>query len=104
VIVTSDLLGFTRDMWQPISEQVEKRYGISRDRLVLNASHTHSGPVTGQMGRPAYDLSGQQGEAVERYTKKLVDQVVNLAGQALERLQPAALPRWSSRISRACGS
>lgn len=91
VIVTSDLLGFTRDMWQPISEQVEKRYGVSRDRLVLNASHTHSGPVTGQLGRPAYELNAQQSEVVGRYTKNLVEQVVALAGRAIDRLQPAVL-------------
>jgi hypothetical protein len=91
VIVTADLLGFTRAMWQPISEEVEKRYGVSGDRLVLNASHTHSGPVTGQSGRPAYELDAQQTEVVRRYTKNLVEQVVNLGGRALGQLRPAAL-------------
>lgn len=91
ILVTADLLGFTRDMWQPISEAVETRYGISRDRLVLNASHTHSGPVTGQMGRPTYELDPAQAEVVDRYTKRVVEQVIDLAGRAIERLEPAAL-------------
>ncbi len=91
ILVTADLLGFTRDMWLPISEQIQKRYGISSDRLVLNASHTHSGPVTGQLGRPSYELDTQQAEVVRRYTKRLVEQVVALAGRAIDALEPASL-------------
>jgi hypothetical protein len=91
ILVTADLLGFTRDMWQPISEAVEKRYGVSADRLVLNASHTHSGPVTGQIGRPSYELNAEQADVVHRYTKRVVEQVIELAGRAIERLEPASL-------------
>lgn len=91
VLVTADLLGFTRDMWEPISKQIEQRYGVSRDRLVLNASHTHSGPVTGQLGRPSYELDAEQAEVVRRYTGRLVGQVVELAGRAIENLEPVAL-------------
>ncbi|MBI3696108.1 MAG: neutral/alkaline non-lysosomal ceramidase N-terminal domain-containing protein, partial [Acidobacteria bacterium] len=46
VLVTADLLGFNRQMSDAIAEGVRKKYGLSRDRLVLNASHTHSAPVT----------------------------------------------------------
>jgi hypothetical protein len=91
VLVTADLLGFTRDMWSPISQQIEKRFGVPPDRLVLNASHTHSGPVTGQLGRPSYELDTQQAEAVRRYTDRLVGQVVELAGRAIGEIQPATL-------------
>jgi hypothetical protein len=91
ILITADLLGFTRDMWLPISEAVEKRYGVSPDRLVLNASHTHSGPVTGQLGRPSYELDAQQAEVVRRYTAHLVEQVIDLAGRAIAGLEPAAL-------------
>src|SRR5687767_8970269 len=43
VWVTADILGFSRKMTQAIAERVEKKYGIDRSRLLLNASHTHSG-------------------------------------------------------------
>ena len=91
VIVTSDLLGFTASMSQSVAERVEKAHGLPRERLVLNASHTHSGPVTGQMGRPSYVLDEAQSKVVERYTAKLIDQVVGVIGKALADRQPAEL-------------
>lgn len=91
VIVTSDLLGFTASMSQAVAERVQKAHGLPRERLVLNASHTHSGPVTGQKGRPNYVLDATQSKVVERYTAKLIDQVVEVIGKALENREPADL-------------
>ena len=50
VLVTADLLGFTREMSETIAERARKKYGLPRERLAFNASHTHSGPVT-EIGR-----------------------------------------------------
>ena len=91
VIVTSDLLGFTASMSQEVAARVQKAHGLPRERLVLNASHTHSGPVTGQKGRPNYVLDENQSKVVERYTAKLIDQVVEVIGKALSDRQPAEL-------------
>src|SRR5258706_14631555 len=57
VLVTSDLLGFIKEVSDPIANRVREKYGIPRERLALTASHTHSGPVIGQMLRPAYPLT-----------------------------------------------
>jgi hypothetical protein len=91
VIVTSDLLGFTADMSQEVAERVRKAHGLPRERLILNASHTHSGPVTGQKGRPNYVLDQAQSKVVEGYTAKLIDQVVEVIGESLADRQPAEL-------------
>ncbi len=91
VIVTSDLLGFSRSMALTVADRVRRKYGMTRDRLVLNASHTHSGPVTGQVLRPAYDISPEQVRVVERYTARLLDQVVELIGAAIADLSPSVL-------------
>ena len=45
VLVTADILGFTRELSEVIAERANKQYGLSRDQLMLNASHTHTGPV-----------------------------------------------------------
>jgi neutral ceramidase len=89
VLVTSDLLGFTKEIADPIAERVRAKYGVPRERLALNASHTHSGPVTGQMLRPAYAMSPQQEEVVRRYTLHLIDQVVEVIGGAVQKMEPA---------------
>ena len=91
VIVTADLLGFSRDMAETIAGRVQKKFGVPRERLVLSASHTHSGPVTGEVLRPAYPLDEKQIAVINRYTAWLLDQVVNLIGTSIANLQPAQL-------------
>ena len=91
VIVTSDLLGFTSQMAATVADGVVKKYGLPRERLVLNASHTHSAPVTGQLLRPAYPLDDAQSAIIRRYTDKLLHQVVDLVGASLRNLAPAQL-------------
>jgi hypothetical protein len=65
------------------------KYGIPRERLALNASHTHSGPVIGRMLRPAYPLTPQHEAVIDRYTAHLQDLVVEVIGAAVGNLAPA---------------
>ncbi|MEZ5363458.1 MAG: neutral/alkaline non-lysosomal ceramidase N-terminal domain-containing protein [Bryobacterales bacterium] len=91
VMVTADLVGFTRSVSDPIFAEAKKRYGLLRAQLVLNASHTHSGPVTGQLGRPTYRLDAKEAAVVERYTKRLIEDVVAVIGEAIDNLEPAEM-------------
>jgi hypothetical protein len=34
-----------------IAQRARKKYGLKREQLILNASHNHSGPVTGDVLR-----------------------------------------------------
>lgn len=45
-IVTADLLGFGADLVGDVRRRVESMCGIPADRIMLAASHTHSGPAT----------------------------------------------------------
>ncbi len=89
VLVTSDLLGFPREVATPIASRVLEKYGLPRERLALNASHTHSGPMIGNMLRPAYSINEEQMAVVRRYTAQLIDQVVEVIGSAIRDLAPA---------------
>lgn len=91
VIVTSDLLGFNRAMVDEIAGRVKKEYGVAQDRLLLNASHNHSGPVTSGMLHLIYPLDDEQKQVIDRYTSKLLDQVVEAVGSAIKNLAPAEL-------------
>ena len=42
VLITADLIGFSRVLSDEISLQVEKEFNISRECLIFSASHTHS--------------------------------------------------------------
>ena len=91
VIVSAEILGFSRDMADAISQRVEKKYGVPRARLLLNASHTHSGPVTSEVLRPAYPLDDKQIAIIQRYTAWFLDQVVEVVGASLSDMRPADL-------------
>jgi neutral ceramidase len=88
VLVTSDLVGLRRQVADTIAERCEKQYGLTRDRLAINSSHTHSGPTTGEFGRAGYEA---QTEVVRRYTAALIDKAVETVGAALGNTSPARL-------------
>ncbi len=91
VLVTLDLAGIEREMADAMAERCRKEFGLTRDRLVLNISHTHSGPVAGLVPMPLYDLEPAQRETVRRYTNDLIDKTVRTVGQAIQGLAPAKL-------------
>jgi neutral ceramidase len=91
VLVTLDLASIEREMSNEMAAQCQKRYGLARDRLVLNVSHTHSGPVAGLVPMPLYDLTPAQREVVRRYTVDLIEKTVSVVGLAIQGLAPASL-------------
>jgi neutral ceramidase len=91
VLVTSDLLGFTGRVGNQIAAEALRRYGITRDRLLLNSSHTHSGPVIDDMLAVAYDLVPPQWKDIDEYTNELISKVVDVIGVALKQMRPATL-------------
>ncbi len=93
VLVPTDLVGFRAAVGKNIAERVEKQFGLPRARLILNSSHTHSGPLLADPLSIWYKwrLSDPQYRDVEDYTRELEDKVVAVIGAASPReLQAAA--------------
>lgn len=94
VLVTTDLVGLPRVVSQKIARRIQQRYGLRRDQLLLNSSHTHGGPVvegTDSMFFLGPRMSSAQRSAIGEYTGKLEDEIVEVVGAALGRLQPATI-------------
>lgn len=92
VLVTADILGFTREAGAAVAERCREEFGIPRERLLLNASHTHSAPVIDPPAWPEHPLlPDSQLSLIKRYTSSLVDKTVAAVGDALENLAPARL-------------
>lgn len=89
VIVALDLVGIEREMADAIAAEAQRRHGLGRDRLLLNVSHTHSGPVAGLVVMPLYDLGPEQRAAVQRYTQTLIARILDAIGGAIAQLAPA---------------
>jgi hypothetical protein len=95
VLVTSDLLGFPAAVAEPICERIEKKLVLARDRILLNSSHTHAGPLL-DLTATGKNAAGEALRTVE-YTRQLQDKVVEAVVQAAARLEPAQLS-WSSGV------
>jgi len=96
VIVTVELIGIPRPTRDWMEKQVEERFKLPPERLLLNASHTHCGPVVRETrysiyGNTVYGLSAEQIEQSNRYVEDLQRRLLRLVGQALENLAPARL-------------
>jgi len=92
VVVTADLLGFPGGVAKRIAERVREKHRIPRERLVLNASHTHGGPVIGDTLRVGYqDMTEAQWSDARDYTREVEDRVVECVAAALKDLRPATL-------------
>src|SRR5688572_31833228 len=44
VIVTLDLIGVSKSLRNSVESAVKKEHGLAREGLLMNCSHTHSGP------------------------------------------------------------
>ncbi|MDO8541373.1 MAG: neutral/alkaline non-lysosomal ceramidase N-terminal domain-containing protein [Opitutaceae bacterium] len=87
VMVTLDLISVPRRVRDEVERQSRERYQLRPESLLLNASHTHSGPApyARGVGDPAYV------EKAESYGRMLEQKIVEVIGQAIARLEPATL-------------
>jgi neutral ceramidase len=96
VIVTVDLLGIPRATRDWLSEHVKESYNLEPESLLLNASHTHSGPVLRERkysiyGNTLYGLSPEQIQQNNKYVDNLQEKILELIGKAIENMAPAKL-------------
>jgi hypothetical protein len=91
VLVTTDLLGLPRALTSEISEHANKSYGLKRDQIIFNSSHTHTGPVIASSLAGAYDLDAEQTAAIADYTSQLKGKLIALIGQSIRDLTSAQI-------------
>lgn len=91
VLVTTDLIGLPRHISETVAARVQKQYGLDRARLVLNSSHTHTGPLVGQNLSILFDLGPEDAARVQEYSLDLTGKLVAVVGAALADLSPAEL-------------
>lgn len=83
VILTSDIIGFPKSVAEEIAVGALKQFGLERSQLVLNSSHTHSGPVVWPNLRGMYPMNPEQRAQVEAFTRGLVAKSIATIGEAL---------------------
>ncbi len=92
VILTTDLIGLRTTLVDPLSEKISEKTGLSRQQVLVNSSHVHTGPAL-SLDADELDYPQEQSAATVRYTRKLLDQLADLVAESLRNLQPANLSR-----------
>jgi hypothetical protein len=91
VILASDTLGMSRPIYDAVTARLQQARGLEPRQIMLNASHTHCGPVLQRALSGIYPLNEAQVRDVEAYSAQLTDTIVDTIGQALDALQPATV-------------
>ena len=91
VIVTIDVVGIPGAVTEEVAMRARKQYGLERAQLVLNASHTHAGPMVWPNLRNLVALAPEEQRRVENYTRQFADALVKVIGAALTDLAPATI-------------
>jgi len=92
IIVTTDLIGLSRDISKTICDKVQQNHNLQRSQIILTSSHTHSGPVINSNLRLIYpEFNQQQLELIDAYREFLIKSIINCIDQAFSQLTPARL-------------
>lgn len=90
VLVTTDLVGIRQELSRKIRDRLMNQYGLSKDQVILNSSHTHTGPET-DYARYQFQLDRVQLDKIKRYAENLEDKIVELVGRTMKSLKPVHL-------------
>jgi hypothetical protein len=91
IFVTVDVLGLSHEIGEDVFTATQAKYGIRRSQLLLNASHTHSGPMIWPCLEAIYDFSEEEQRKVSAYTQQLTQKLIAVIDAAMQRRFPAQL-------------
>ena len=91
VLITLDLVGIHREVSRSVCAAIMDAHGLDRSQIVINTSHTHTGPVVGNNLRTMYALSDEEGAKLDRYRVVLESNLVEVVSRAFANLASAKL-------------
>ncbi|MEZ0267497.1 MAG: neutral/alkaline non-lysosomal ceramidase N-terminal domain-containing protein [Phycisphaerae bacterium] len=99
VLITIDICTLGRDVAEPVRQWVAQRTKVDPGAILINLSHTHSGPAISLKGEGADRGSvNPSGPETIAYTYSLQDKLVDVAARAVADLKPATLS-WGAGVA-----
>ena len=92
VLITTDLIGFPAAIAEPICSMIAEACDLSREQILLNSSHTHTGPSLA-LEPDFHNYPPEHAAATVRYTRGLQKKLVAIVSEAIEELEPGRLSR-----------
>ncbi len=99
VLLTADVIGYNGPVADLVCARIMKKTGLERRQILLNPSHTHTGPVIGVPGATGYSLEGENLKRVHQYAEQLAGQLAELAAAALADVKPSRFS-WGIGLAR----
>lgn len=97
VIVTTDLIGLSAAIAEPICARLAEKAGLKREQILLNSSHIHTGPTLSLSVDRGAKSPGDALRTVQ-YTEQLQGQLVDVVLASLQKREPAKLS-WGSGVA-----
>jgi len=91
VVVTTDLMGIPRYMYESISRKLMKRFHLERSQILLTFSHNHCAPRLHEDLVDYYQKDSVQIELVRKYSDNLEEKIIETVAHSLSGLSPARL-------------
>lgn len=91
VLITTDILGYSRELAEMVADTAKQKYGIPREQIMFNASHTHTGPIIRQNLVGAMQVDAEQATVIHEYAQFLHDRIIWVIGQAMKDLSSAKI-------------
>lgn len=91
VLIVADLCVLRQPEETALSQLLVRRTGLQRRQILLNWSHTHSGPMIGTSDLNRYPVPEADLKRIEAYTETLWNKLADVAAAALADMRPARL-------------
>jgi neutral ceramidase len=91
VLITNDLESIPKNIADEIRDRILARHGLPRSHIMLNCSHTHSGPVLYDAYSNGYNLNQEQLSRVKTYSVKFMDMITDLVDRAFSSMVPVKI-------------
>jgi len=105
VLLTTDMVGLQRPIIaDPVAERVMQKTGLPRSAILMNASHSHTGPVVTlkplvRKNVAHGPMTSADAEKTATYSRELNDKLVDVMLRALDNLSPARLAWGAGQVA-----
>ena len=91
IVVAADLIAIPPELAEAVRTQLWRRRQVSRERLLFNASHTHTGPEVRPDKVPFFEIPPEFAGRITGYVTRLAELMSVVIEAALDQLAPARL-------------
>jgi len=91
LLLTLEVVGIGSSFSNEVRQAISKETGAPLESIIINCSHTHSGPVLDHVLTGIYPLDSSNKKVIVEYGKWLRATLIQLSKQALQNLEPAKL-------------